>query len=575
MAVRAAGYAPALEPFHLPDTDHVHEIEIRLAPASPWRGRVVDADGDAVEGALVTTTSDGIAGRPVPSTRTDAEGRFELPPPPPPAPGRQVLVTAEASAGHAAYAVGRGDVAPEALVLRLARGVSLTGRVVDAQGEPVTSAAVRLDPAWRRIEDRRTPGPHTSRLLAMNEAGRGGLQTATNAQGWFRVDDVPNGFFRIRLLHGRRQAVPLEPFEIAGRDLDLGTITLDAGHVLRGRVVRVDGSPVSGAGVAFQADREQRGALVTRTTTSEDGAFRLEGLDAGRGMVRVTVPGTLGARENVEIPSPDVLTLTTDQGAVLRGAVFEGEQPYTGTFVLHLESEGRVRRRMRPSTHRTKDGGFTRGGILPGAWHVRVETPGGLTARTNIPLEIAGPGAWEVRLDLKRGSRIEGRLLTPQGQPVAGGQILVTLDPDGLRRVVTSGRSGDFRVSNLPEGIYELTAEGRGGARTTALVHLGAGERQTLDVELAPGASVAVQVVDERGRPVEGALLLARNEEGSYLPGPSARRTDRHGRVVMPDLPIEALELVAKTRTGLVGTTEVVLEADKEIEARIVLRKAQ
>jgi flagellar biosynthesis/type III secretory pathway ATPase len=75
-------------------------VEIRLSAGTKIAGRVIDADGRGIEGALVSASQPGAdaspggvsiapIGEPGREIRTDAEGRFEVPGL---APGRHVVV---------------------------------------------------------------------------------------------------------------------------------------------------------------------------------------------------------------------------------------------------------------------------------------------------------------------------------------------------------------------------------------------------------------------------------------------------------------------------------------------------
>ena len=80
VAVRAEGFADALVPVVLRATaGDTQEIEVLLGNAAPWRGRVVDDNGEPVEGAEVSTTSDGVAGA-HPPERKHGCGRLVHPP---------------------------------------------------------------------------------------------------------------------------------------------------------------------------------------------------------------------------------------------------------------------------------------------------------------------------------------------------------------------------------------------------------------------------------------------------------------------------------------------------------------
>lgn len=114
VAVRADGYAPALEPVVLRGTVEGEPVglEIRMRRAALWRGRVLDARGEPVEGAEVSYSADGVADRPMARATSDAGGWFTIEPPPPPAPGRRIVLHATAGGAQAALALRPLDPPP-------------------------------------------------------------------------------------------------------------------------------------------------------------------------------------------------------------------------------------------------------------------------------------------------------------------------------------------------------------------------------------------------------------------------------------------------------------------------------
>jgi hypothetical protein len=101
-------------------------------------------------------------------------------------------------------------------------------------------------------------------------------------------------------------------------------------------------------------------------------------------------------------------------------------------------------------------------------------------------LGLAGPLA---------AATLQGRVLDPQRQAVAGAQVAVTKDGTSLRRQATTDASGAFVLPELPPGTYTLVAEAQGFAsRTQRGLALAVGQSYRLDVSLQIG---------ERGETVE------------------------------------------------------------------------
>jgi hypothetical protein len=150
-----------------------------------------------------------------------------------------------------------GILSGKPLRVALAAGLTVTGRLCLADGSPaadveVTSGERPFDSSHSRLE----------------------AQTRTDAEGRFTVRGVP--VRRGALKFGGRPGLSrcLEGF--AGSDgdtVDVGTVTLEAGRPVAGRVLRPDGSPA--ARVCVRLSRWGHGD-VAGTGTDDEGRFRFE-----------------------------------------------------------------------------------------------------------------------------------------------------------------------------------------------------------------------------------------------------------------------------------------------------------
>ncbi len=140
-------------------------------------------------------------------------------------------------------------------------------------------------------------------------------------------------------------------------------------------------------------------------------------------------------------------------------------------------------------------GGFHAGGLEPGTFDLVARANGYIPGR--LPgLKLATGGRMpDLKIVLSRGLSIEGRLRDPQGNPAAG----VTVE---ARRVIPVGkgaaigsflppqsscvtdRGGDFKLTGLEPGPYDVTAENALG-RASGTVEVGASGGR-IDLQLAP-----------------------------------------------------------------------------------------
>src|SRR5687768_206393 len=84
---------------------------------------------------------------------------------------------------------------------------------------------------------------------------------------------------------------------------------------------------------------------------------------------------------------------------------------------------------------------------------------------------------------------ITGRVVDQQGGAVPGATITATNTATSQSRSTTSNADGDFTISELAPGTYDITVEAQGFSRAAAkAVEANVGARRSLNVELKPGA---------------------------------------------------------------------------------------
>lgn len=519
-AVRAAapGHLPALERLGDRAADGSNPFTLLLHPAAAAAGRVVTTQGEPVAGAeLVAELSP--RGRRSPAavrevrTASGDDGRFRLRPL-----DAGSLYSLRVTAPG--FAPERRDLTgPEAgsertgLEIVLQPGLTAFGRVVDLDEEPVVGADVTLD-------------PQTAGSASFFGRSRSGDEryAVTGDDGTFEIQDLAPGRADLRVHAAGRAplAVPGVELPAGGSPVDLGTVVLEPGAVLEGRVTDADDDPLEDAAVKAYPARAgfgfgpRRGAEPTEATTGPDGRFRIPDLASGERVTLVVERSGFADRrlEGVEVPGDEPLTVVLERSARLAGVVVErGGEPVPDAWVT-----ARVERtdRMQPSLARAasdEDGRFVLEDLNPGV--VNLEARSGDHRPAELRLEVeAGEERDDLRLELAPGAAVEGRVLDAAGSPLPDARVTQVVSQPGTRGASdTTDADGRYRLGGLAPGSHSFAAEHPDHVRSVRDLEV-TGTSHRLDFRLEAGLSVSGRVVGTAGEPVDGALVWLRPAGG-------------------------------------------------------------
>lgn len=446
----------------------LHEpVRIELDPGAALRGSVLDSEGNPVPDALVIPESelpcDMITLRDTEQTfwvpvaaRTRSDGRFVLPHLPL---GPQTLrVTADGWApAWLAVEVTGTTGAPE-VVVRLAPGGAVAGRVTGADGGPRAGALLITMPMDASQGQRRA---HFD-------------MTHTGADGRYRFEHLPTGSM-IVVLTGLDAPPEVKPVLVR----EAGTEAVDfsaprGGTRLRGLLSDAGGAPIGLQNMALidlaTSENTRWDQSWVATTTDPDGHYLFDGVapgtyqifliaDQGRGLRLVdelTVPGEPELQHDVRVPPGHVEVEVVDgRGTPEAEAIlflFRREGP-RWTFAGHGRSDESGR------------GGFA--GVPTGVYRVEVcPTREGLghAWRDDVTLTASGPVT--LVLELPEGGGVSGRLVDETTTPVASARVLFRdaegFDHSGSLMPFTDD-AGAFQAFGLPPGEYTVRAFGPDG----------------------------------------------------------------------------------------------------------------
>ena len=489
--------------------------DVALLPAAFLGGRVVDADGQPIEGAEVTgQTSRRPSVASFAYSRTD--GRFQI------TIADNVLYQVAASktgflAAHQEAAAESGRP-KEDIEFVLRPGLPGSGLVVDAGGRPISGAEIQLS----------APGPETHLLQMRGHRTEPLHRTTSDAEGRFTVGNLEPGRLDLSATaRGYAETVVRGLEAIAGGDgtVDLGTVILESGVRLEGRVVDPDGQPLAEAVVKWLRWPAGRGARgfsgmteLAEVSSDPDGRFVIEDLGAGaKWTLEARLRGYTEAQvDGVEAPASEPVVLVLTPKGSLRGTVVDdrGEPvPEAHVSVMH-----------------EREGGGSHGSQLrcdaDGRFEVEVDAPSRVQVSASLEelrsepttLEVtAGQVIEDLRLVMVPGAAVEGLVLGPSGEPIEGAEVRYY----GGRLFTRFGQpplsddQGRFRLGGLEPGLLHITVSAKGFASVDRQVDVRAGKTQSVEIRLREGREVRGRVVDEQLAPIGGAQVSLSGGGGS------------------------------------------------------------
>jgi len=462
------------------------------------RGRVLAGDNSVpIRRAIVTLTNETLP-RPVRETiYTDARGRYEFRNLPageymlaarPNQYQGQFVAPANPPIGPSRIALAEGEIV-DGHDLTLVRAGAIVGRLVDADGDPLSGVYVSAQ---------RVGHVHTTyNAIASDEHGR--YRIYRLMPGDYTVVAKPVGMSEpvgegapaigyIDTYHPsaatRAEATPVRVR--GGEETAAGDLV-----VIRARMLRISGMVI-----------DSRGLPATPRTTvilsSEGTSYGIDLFPTGRftfgpqraGKYRViarladnfNAPAIEYGMTTLNLVDSDVddLVVTMKAAATVRGrVVFEGGTAPTlprDTLTIQATetSPERTPDFRAPVGRVGADLSFTLRGLvddllvrpfdLPAGWHLKRVLLGNRDI-TDVPTEFRGGGA-ELQVVLtNRASQIDGMVTDDKGQPASGAQVLLFAENKaywfpaatrfGLRTVLPNGR---FRFNGLPGGRYYVIA---------------------------------------------------------------------------------------------------------------------
>ena len=378
----------------------------------------------------------------------------------------------------------------------LSVGTFLPGRAGSSRSdiEIVEGAVVTVDfgtesggqPVAGRVLLGEEPVANQPVTLAADDGGSTVEQTQSDAQGRFAFAAVPPGRYLVRGTWGRTKAVSVT---VTAEEPPAEVILAIVTSALEGKVVdATTGQPLAGVYIECEQVTETSGSNLTSLMrsnrggrpSSENGTFRISGLDEGRYRLRaLRDPYGTEIVDGLEVGPGATLSgieIRMGAGGTLAGAVRTAAGvPVEGASIHLVDSGGRAVSQISLVTS-SSDGSYAVNPALrPGTYDARAEKEGyaPATLRVTIRAGETAPADFTLlrggRIDVvvvRAGERVEGAmvsLLDADGRPVTRGLTLHNIFSLGRDR---TDRDGRITLESVAAGRYTIRAQ-KGDAVTS------------------------------------------------------------------------------------------------------------
>ncbi len=314
-----------------------NRLEFKVPVGVTIKGRVTDESGEPLAGVQLGMAGFGIGGG---SRALSAEdGTYELKG----AMRMQMLAMRAKRAGYVqdpkSMQVKMGDEADAEVLhdVTMRRAATVSGRVVNAEGEGIGGAEVRLE---------QVSGGGRQNPMGVVGAMGGNLKAFANSKGEFRIDTVmPEKEYRALARAQSYVVAAGEKFRVAGTgNTDAGQIVLRGGMSLVVEVVGPDGRNVAGAGVEVSLEPKDNVRFspmdqwrsFARGETDAQGRYTIQDLPPGKVTVTATFDEYASTRAERQVTDGgDSSPLEVRMGAaqILRGVVTDRDGAVEGAMI--------------------------------------------------------------------------------------------------------------------------------------------------------------------------------------------------------------------------------------------------
>ena len=523
-------------------TPPAERVEVVVNGTGRLAGHVVDPEGRPVTAYQITAQADRSSGGSgwFDSVRQDVaseagEFAFENAP----AAALELRVVAKGyQAGRLGGVVVEEGESKEGVEVRLSRGATLKGRVVEARGgAPVAGAEVSAESAP--------------------------VRATADADGAFEMEGLAPGKVRV--------TATSPEFASTTETVDVGEsggsveLKMSTGASIAATVVTPGGEPVPGAEVALAPGGQSWSN--TRSVSGADGSVRFAHLTPGRFSLTA---GSAGRRSK-----PVDVTLEADQARDDVRIVMGGGATVVVTITgVAPEERGHlnvgVGGRGYVAAQELPDGRFEARDVPPGRGQVYARTGdfGATQARSVArPIDVPEEGTLDVEVPFVAGVVLTVRVVK-DGQGVEGIYVFArpaAADTATMGQGVTDA-SGSTRLTGLKTGKYEVHAYAPSGGVEAPMQKVDLAGDETLEIALPSGRLAGRVVASGTQQPLSNATVSVKSPAADARLGRTQQATtDDAGRFQFDGLETGALTVTVSRKSYVVETRTVTADTPEDL----------
>ncbi|MGD0461034.1 MAG: carboxypeptidase-like regulatory domain-containing protein [Tepidisphaeraceae bacterium] len=519
---------------------------------SDYTGKVLTPDGKPVKGATVydvelNRPASAYTGADLPTTRSDDDGVFHFPNKD--SHGAEFIAVADGY-GMSCEFNGRGPIQ-----IRLWPRTDLTLTFLTAANKPAVNVRVSLQQIVMPI---RMPEGVLQRVLWLPEGSGSPLSATTDAGGVCVMPGLPRGGRLTLGLDDPRYAKlsPDDSVQLSGSaQTRAQPIHLQLAASISGRV-GYESTTRPAAGVVVLA--RWNDGDIEHAVTGADGSYVLKRLRAGEYNICLNLGGsmqeswTAAANVNLAVAAGETKTnanFTLIPGVVLSGKVLSADdsKPIGGVplgiyDLAHPRNGGLVQ-----SISTDANGSFSIR-VPPGEQNVYImsDTPANgfgrpINDEKDITIPAGGTASIEFRLPRTIMASVKGKVVDPDGKPVANASVYLFSEEPTLRfnrNAITTGADGTFQTPPVMRSArIEIRARFQDMATGKSIVvHGGTSDEIVVQLQKNALGAITGRAVDQQGKPLKDARIELLYPVGRYRFGDDVATTDEKGNYKVDSL---------------------------------------